>query len=273
MRLGNVPIASAVVVFALATAQGAGTLEPHVRIHSPVEVEGEVVTLSDLLPPSAPPDLSEVCRRILLGEAPLAGSRRVISRDQIERQLRGFPSTLKRLDIPAQVMITRKRRRLASSEILAAVQAYLQKQNSRAIPRAEMLRPNLQAPVFVTEADPGLEVRRAEPDRLRGKTRFLLAAAKEPQVLPFYVTLEGLFEAPGPVPATPSASAAPARPRALVTAGKPARLVVERGNVRLSALVTPLESGVKGQLIRVRNQDSLRVLQAEVVDVGLLAVP
>jgi hypothetical protein len=238
-----------------------------------VEVEGEVVTLSDLLPPNAPSDLSEVCRRILLGEAPLAGSRRLISRDQIERQLRGFPSTLKRLDIPAQVMVTRKRRRLASSEILAAVEGYLRKQNSPALPRPEMLRPNLQAPVFVTEADPGLEVRRVEPDRLRENTRFLLVAAKEPQVLPFYVTLEGLFAAPGPVPATTSASAAPARPTALVTAGKPARLVMERGNVRLSAVVTPLESGVKGQLIRVRNQDSLRVLQAEVVDVGLLAVP
>jgi hypothetical protein len=125
----------------------------------------------------------------------------------------------------------------------------------------------------VTEADPGLEVRRAEPDRLRGNTRFLLVAAKEPQVLPFYVTVEGLFAASGPVTATSSASAAPARSTALVTAGKPARLVVERGNVRLSAMVTPLESGVKGQLIRVRNQDSLRVLQAEVVDVGLLAAP
>jgi flagella basal body P-ring formation protein FlgA len=38
----------------------------------------------------------------------------------------------------------------------------------------------------------------------------------------------------------------------------------------MTALVTPLESGVRGQLIRVRNQDTRRVFEAEVAGVDLL---
>jgi flagella basal body P-ring formation protein FlgA len=38
----------------------------------------------------------------------------------------------------------------------------------------------------------------------------------------------------------------------------------------MTVLVTPLESGVKGQLISVRNQDTQRVLKAEVVGTGLV---
>jgi flagella basal body P-ring formation protein FlgA len=56
----------------------------------------------------------------------------------------------------------------------------------------------------------------------------------------------------------------------LVMAGKPAKLVVETATLRMTALVTPLQSGVKGQIIRVRNPDTQRVLEAEVVGVGLL---
>ncbi|HXX24059.1 MAG TPA: flagella basal body P-ring formation protein FlgA [Terriglobia bacterium] len=59
-------------------------------------------------------------------------------------------------------------------------------------------------------------------------------------------------------------------PVVLVAAGKPAKLVVETATLRLTVLVTPLESGVKGQLIRVRNLDTQRVLKAEVVGEGLL---
>jgi flagella basal body P-ring formation protein FlgA len=56
----------------------------------------------------------------------------------------------------------------------------------------------------------------------------------------------------------------------LVTAGKPAKLVVETATLRMTALVTPLQSGVKGQLIRVRNPDTQRVFEAEVVGRDLL---
>ena len=61
-------------------------------------------------------------------------------------------------------------------------------------------------------------------------------------------------------------------PMVLVAVGKPAKLIVETPTLRMTALVTPLQSGVKGQLISVRNQDTQRVLKAEVVGAGLLQV-
>jgi hypothetical protein len=142
--------------------------------------------------------------------------------------------------------------------------------------------------VFVTKPDPGLEVKRVEPDRVERKTRFLLWTSKEPQVLPFYVTVEGLPETAGGVVDSPgllggssaragahtgeSTQRATSSPIVLVAAGKPAKLVVETATLRMTALVTPLESGVQGQIIRVRNQDTDRVLKAAVVGRDLLQV-
>jgi len=59
-------------------------------------------------------------------------------------------------------------------------------------------------------------------------------------------------------------------PIALVAAGKPAKLVVETATLHMTALVTPLEPGIKGQIIRVKNLDTQRVFEAEVVGAGLL---
>jgi flagella basal body P-ring formation protein FlgA len=47
-------------------------------------------------------------------------------------------------------------------------------------------------------------------------------------------------------------------------------LAVETQTLRMTALVTPLEPGAQGQVIRVRNLDTQRVFKAEVVGKGLL---
>jgi hypothetical protein len=253
-----------------------------------VQVGSEAVRVSDLLPPDAPGGLDEICRQILLGDAPLVASQRVISRVQIEQRLREFPSTLKRLEIPERVIVTRKRRRLSSAEILTAIESFMAREGlhgtvaqacpsrsaagSSSKPKAADLGKqvcttaglDLQAPVFVTKPDPGLEVKRLELDRVERKTRFLLWTSKEPRVLPFYVTVEGLLDTGESTPPATSS------PMVLVVAGKSAKLVAETATLRMTALVTPLQSGVKGQIIRVKNQDTQRVLKAEVVGVGLL---
>jgi hypothetical protein len=290
----------------------AGEFPPRVQIQNVVQVAGESVKLSDLLPPDAPGGLGEVCRQIVLGDAPLAASQRVISRVQIEQQLRQFPSALKRLEIPDRVIVTRQRRRLSSGEILAAIETFMAREDARALWVPNLAGLNLQAPVFVTEPDPGLEVRRIESDRVERKTRFLLWTSKEAQALPFYVTVEGLRETADRVPSgqaptssgpptdahlgsqqtaahlayapgllegrSPRATARPGQstqpatssPIVLVAAGKPAKLVVEMATLRLTVRVTPLQSGVQGQIIRVRNQDTQRVLEGEVVGIDLL---
>jgi len=321
--------------FFLPGATKAESFQPRVHIPEVVQVEGETVKLSDLFPPDAPAELGEICYRIILGHSPLPASQRVISKNQIERQLREFPSILERLELPERVTITCKQRRLTSGEIWSAIETFLAGDGLRApvtqtrspssaarylgavLNAADLGEPvcslpelHLHAPVFVTKSDPGLEVKRVEPDRVRGRIRFLLWPSKEPQLLPFYVTVADLnrmatwgseyseqsAESPkshvepwmtlGELTDSPAARS-DSSPRlavhtgrsarqatsyriVLVAAGKPAKLVVETATLRLTMLVTPLESGVKGQLIRVRNQDTQRVFEAEVVGEGLL---
>jgi hypothetical protein len=348
---GMIPIAGLVLLLALAPAGAvkAGSFQPRVQIPNVVEVESEAVKLSDLLPLDAPSELGEICTRIVLGNSPLPASQRVISKSQIEQQLREFPSALEQLEIPDRVIVTRKRRRLSAAEILTAIETFMAGEGSHgsvaqtclsgsaalssskpkaadlgkqayACRRASARRQvcataglNLQAPVFVTEPDPGLKVKRVEPDRVERKTRFLLWTSKEPQMLPFYVSVEGLPETAdggsahneqtgeGPIPtdshvrrgktggdltdspgllsgSSPRVTAykggstqqRTSFPIVLVAAGKPAKLVVETATLRMTALVTPLQSGVQGQMIQVRNQDTHRVLKAEVVGVDLL---
>jgi len=311
-------VAGMVLSFALApiSVAKAASFQPRVQIHNVVQVEGERLRLSDLLPRDAPEGLGEICRRVELGDAPQAASQRVISREQIEQQLRDFPSTLKRLEIPDRVIVTRKRRRLSPAEIRAAIESFMASEESHALQVANLSGLKLQAPAFVTTQDPGLEVKGVEADRVERKTRFLLWTSKEPQVLPFYVTVEGLPEtadwASSPrvpsgksrncadsdaalrsnvaLPNAPSglleghsarlpvqkgqcAQPATSPPTVLVVQGKPAKFVIEMKTLRLAARVTPLQSGVQGQIIRVRNEDTQRVLEAEVVGVDLLQAP
>ena len=324
--------------FFLPGAIKAAPSQPRLRIPDAVQVESETVKLADLLPPDAPAELGEICYRIILGNSPLPASQRVISKAQIEWQLRDFPSILEQLDLPERLTITCKQRRLAPAEIWAAIEIFMAGDglhapisptcfagpetlgflyDTQALDLGELVcapaELNLQAPVFVTKPDPGLEVKRVEPDRVQRRIRFLLWTSKEPQVLPFYVTVEELNRVAawgsgygeqggkGPISAyfrvepwktwgdliqSPAgrgngslhvgahqkgpAQTATAPPMVLVAAGKPAKLVVETATLRLTVPVTPLESGVKGQLIRVRNLDTQRVLEAEVVGEGLL---
>lgn len=273
----KIQVAGIVLFFVLARVgvAKAGPFQPRVQIHSAVQVEGETVKLSDLLPPDAPRGLGEICRQVMLGNAPLAATQRVISRVQIEQQLREFPSTLQQLEIPDRVIVTRKRRRLSSAEILTAIETCMARGALDGFRTSSLNGLDLKAPVYVTKPDPGLEVRRVDSDPVQRKTRFLLWTSNEPQMLPFYVTIAGLPGSRSPqvtVDKGKSTRQATLFPMVLVAVGKPAKLVVETPTLRMTALVTPLESGVKGQLISVRNQDTQRELKAEVVGADLLQV-
>lgn len=273
---------AAVFFFGLVSAAVAGSFPARLRIHDAVQVEGETVKLSDLLPPDSPGELQEKCSRLVLGDTPLPGSRRSISRVQIERQLRRVAIAPDRWEIPDSVTITRRRRRLSTAEILKAIETALASEGSSRFKAPSLNGLQLQAPVFVTKPDPGLEVKSTEYDPVQRKTRFLLWPSKEPQVLPFYVMVKGTAGTAGVddfrewVDGLPRAntrkreSPAKAASAVLVAAGKPAKLIVETPAMRMSMSVTPLEPGVKGQLIRVRNQDTRRVVEAQVIGSCLL---
>jgi hypothetical protein len=70
--------------------------------------------------------------------------------------------------------------------------------------------------------------------------------------------------------AVQGSSPAKSRPTPLARPGRPATLVMFGHNSRITTTVIPLESGSKGQVIRVRDPANARLLTAEVVAEGLL---
>jgi flagella basal body P-ring formation protein FlgA len=208
------------------------------------------------------------------------------------------------------------RRRISRQEIWEVIHAAMREQSIR---EADGLRPealHVQASIWVTEDDPGLQVKKVDFDPVRQRTVFQLWASKEPRLLPFEVTTDwapkadvvvarhdlarGAILAAGDVEVTHRLVAArlreavrcpddaigqrvrrslPAgrvlthhnlRPPFLVTAGKPATLVAASPHLRITATVVPLQPGIKGQLIRIRNTMTQRIMKAEVVGAGLL---
>jgi hypothetical protein len=207
----------------------------------------------------------------------------------------------------SKVTLQRPERPISRREILEAIQSALAK---RGIPARGNLRQEdlkVQSVVPALRDDPGLQVKRIGFDPVRHETVFELWASNEPQYLPFQVTTRGDAQSLG-LSALPAfrGSHSPAfaedklresdkpgegvtqwkespngnssqglnRPRSqasvLAKPGRWATLVITGKNLRITTTVVPLESGSKGQCIRVRDPNSARILNAEVVGEGLL---
>jgi hypothetical protein len=178
---------------------------------------------------------------------------------------------------------------LSRREIYQAIQNYLQQMGtaSRGNLRLEDLR--IQSPVPGLKEDAGLEVKKISFDPLRRAVVFELWTSHEPQYLPFTVTtrsdpaLWGMpqllnestsdagKESNGETPNSGKAADVTSRKQpVLVKPGRPATLVMQGPNLRVTTTVVPLQPGIKGQTIMVRDATTARVMRAEVVDEGLL---
>ena len=182
-------------------------------------------------------------------------------------------------------------RSLSRREIYQAIQNYLQQMEtaSRGNLRPEDLRIQSSSPSIREEA--GLEVKKISFDPLRRAVVFELRASHEPQYLPFTVTtrrdpaswgmpqlLNGNTGDAGKVgngetPNSGKAADVTSRKQpVLVKPGRPATLVMQGPNLRVTTTVVPLQPGIKGQTILVRDATTARVMRAEVVEEGLLQV-
>jgi flagella basal body P-ring formation protein FlgA len=293
LLLGAVPIPSLA-----APAQG----DERTKLCQKATLGVSIVHLSDLLPREAPDALRARAAEIALGSAPQPGLARMISGMEIRSRLIDAPDLLERLKIPDWIVIQRSCRLLSNSELLQAIRLRL---GAQATPDSAKWDPSdlqLSTPVYVTLDDPGLEVTRIELDPLRRQTRFRLWTSKEPPILPFWVTLAHDVKVPTLVArhdvpagqrtsdgqslvtasdlASPEARAPVQRgqagtrstiaPVVMIEPGRPAKLVVEGAHYRISTTVIPLQAGVLGQQIRVREVDSQHILSAEVVGRGEL---
>jgi hypothetical protein len=269
-----------------------------VSLLSEVELTTSGVRLSDLLPTEAPASLRTASAAVPLGRAPVAGSERRVTRAEIERALVDQPQILAGISIPADITLRRVHRQLSLAEVAAAINAVLGREN--AVDPAAL---NLQLSTLVTSDDPGLEVTGIEFDAFHQVTRFRLRTAKEPEHLPFYVTMPGrqmgskaaaqspaaaeartathseehlaipAYSGPAHAVADAGASAVKSSTRGsevLVKAGVATQLVIEGADYRLMSTVIPLQPGVLGQEVRVRDPLTHKISSAQVAGPGLL---
>ncbi len=191
---------------------------------------------------------------------------------------------LKREPIPPVVS-----RPVSSRDVFQAVQDYLRQKGAA---MRGNLRPGdlrVQSSVPIIKEDAGLEVRKISFDSLRRETVFELWTSHEPQYLPFAVTTRrdpqswGMSLRPAAIldeadgasrnrssAISPTASATRSKPRVLAQPGRPATLVMLGPNIRITTTVVPLQPGIKGQCILVRDATTARVMKVEVIGEGLL---
>lgn len=285
-------------------AQARIPLLTHITLHS------EALTLSDLMPPSAPSSLRAQAAKVDLGEAPQPPATRIIYRQQLEYLLRSHKALLAALRLPDQITVQRFHRALTRGEILNAINHALGSQALAGQDPLNLEGLEFNAPVYVTGKDPGLKVLRIESDPLRNETRFRLWTSKEPDNLPFTVTAPGAVKLPTLVarhmlasgeivsatdfaiemrPQNRSASNPSVTPAdleglatrapvhqgqavsrdqfqqpVLVEPGTLATLILQGAGFSIKTIVTPLQQGVLGQEIRVRNKETREVIEAKV---------
>lgn len=308
----------AIIVFAVLLAASSQTaVEGQIRSAQPVQVPSRVVlrtasfTLDNLLPASAPAALHHEAMSVVLGKSPQPGASRVLYRQQMQFLLHGHASLLAALQLPRAIIVRRFHRPITRKEIVQAIQKALGRQGVAVTGPLDAESLHLSVPVYVTSADPGLQVLRIAADPARHETEFTLWTSKEPENLPFVVTLQRALKLPTlvarrSVPAgeivSTSDFAVEMRPagqtraassisqenlagletRAGLRAGQPvaldqfkrpilvrpgalATLIVRGSAFSIKTIVDPLEQGVLGQEIRVRNSETRQVVEAKVV--------
>lgn len=262
--------------------------DQQVRLPSEVAVSSPSIALSDLLPLEAPEELRSAARTIGLGAAPEPGTVRQIARAEISQILAGNPGMLAEIVLPDEIIVRRTSHRLSNQQIAAAISAAVGADASAALSRSAGL---LQTPIYFSGDEPGLKITQIDFDPLHQVTRLRLWTSKEPENLPFFVTVPGRLHGPDdlaidndPNYGSPVAALEPVgsaqgstitRRRAhsaekLVKTGVETMLVIEGSDYRITSTVVPLEAGALGEQIRVRDPVTRRILTAQVAGPGLL---
>lgn len=188
-----------------------------------------------------------------------------------------------------KVIPRRAPRPISRREIFQVIQNDLAQ---RGIAERNELQPDdltIQASVPALQDDLGLRVERIAFDAIQRETVFELWTAHEPQYLPFDVTTRRDPQTWGFTPpqerdkggrgtqprdnnpgAGQGALLISRKSPLLAKPGRMATLVMLGQNVRVTTAVVPLQPGIKGQRIFVRDPATGRVMTAEVVDEGLL---
>ena len=281
MKILSHMVLSSIVAGALFTpARG----QSQVLLQGDSMARGEIVRLSDLLPGGAPETLRQLATAVELGRAPQPGSRRNYTGAEIRRQIEHQPGLLRQLLIPDRLTVGRAACALQRDAIANAVSSYLRSRGwpEDGMPTAATLR--WPDSVRALRENPRLEVEGMNWNGVQQTIEIRVRCADRSECSNFLVETQGPkgLAAPGRSRAT-SASANPfaatqqpigaishATGAVLAQAGKPAMLILERGNMRISLPVLCLERGRLRQQVRARDRAGHRIYRAEVVGENLL---
>jgi len=274
---------AAAFVWSIANPAAAQT----VAVPPAVSVRHGKLTLADLLPLPVPDALRARAAHIKLGDAPLAGDRRLLDREFFARALADAPDLHARISLPPEVDVTRWSRALTGEDVLPAVAKAFLDNNVASAAELAASDITLLSPVSTTEESPEVRVLRMEPHEKEHATLVRVWIPSEPRVPPFWARLDRSPEmskstaqnssAPSPNPRSGVASGlvlastnrsgtiAAAAPAILVHIGQPVQVIVDSAELRITTSARSLDPGREGDRIRVRVEPAGKILVAKVV--------
>lgn len=269
-RLWIVALVCGVAMLTPVTARDRGS---RITLLANTEVQGDTILLADLVPRSAPRALRAEAEVISLGTAPQIGSARRFTQAALAEALSASGLSAEDIAIPEAVTVRREGRLISRGEVLAAIEAALERSPQPGIAEEKLKDVTVEAAVRVPPGDAGLVVTKMAFDATMGFMRFELRARRAPGVLPFFATLKvgrsfsGTHETRHllSIAAHGGKSGAEAEfATVLVTAGHMARLQIRSADMDMLLEVRPLERGKLGEVIRVQLPGTGRMLQARV---------
>ena len=255
---------------AVSASAGAGDLR--VRLRAEVTVQSGTLRLSDLLPADVGAQFKAAAERLSLGRAPQAGSLRVFTVTELRQAIAEIPRETE-IDIPEQVVV----RRLGWPLEAGAVRRTLARSNlTHAL---DFSQATITVPAGFTTAvpNPKLEVGavNSSPDHLRllaqMRCRERAACGSFLAEIVFSVPAVGvrsreLMASEKVTEPNLSSGAGPV----LVQPGRMALLVIDGDGFRITQPVMPLKRARLGELVRVSEPLTHRLLMAEVSGEGML---
>ena len=246
-------------------------------VRSSVEVEGEQLTLAELLEPDTCSWWRGLATRMSLGAVPRAGSERVFEGREIRRLLSTLENRISSSAgggrrVPEQVVpehIVPERivvRRAGLSKTCADIAEFVRSESPSLL--------NCAAAPSVPKDAP-LELLRTSWNSPLQRTEYALRCVRADDCVPFLVwagerkTSAILATTAVSKPPDPS-NANEGRMARLVKPGQTAILSWEHAGIRVVLPVTCLEAGGFGQFVRVRFQNASRTLRAVVVGAAML---
>jgi hypothetical protein len=252
-------------------------------------VTGSRLTLADLLASHLPTSLRAPARAMDLGRAPQPGAVRVLEGDWLRDRLRD--SQFAQMLIPERVLVERNPRQ-AGDRVLSLLKSAVTEYLQRYLEKGSWLETaQFDWPAILPEipATTSFQVLASQWDSRPQALRLRLGCVPRQTCLPFYVSiyfarhaqprvsrdmaqrvaglLPGRTYAAFAVPSEASTAKRASKKPAPVLArpGTLASMIVEKGSIRIFTEVICLDRGVRGDIIRVRNPESKRILRAQVI--------